>query len=187
MPVEPLQIVVGAVLGFASAGSLRWWQYRRELWLARVEQFCGDVEAAAELATIYWLKEKQKQRHPGEVDEEARRLRQNLVESEHRMLGKQIKIDGLFASFVDRLDEADADELRITLEGFTAVLTSAFNTAERPARAEEARLAQTLASDLIVTARSAAYRAVAFPGYLKFLRQRARRRQLAAIGDHPSR
>ena len=102
MAFEPLQILAGGLLGFASAGAIRWWQYRRDLLISRVEKFCDAVEQASEMANEHWLLASPAEN--GEwiaLSEEARKC----LMGENLLIGKQTLVDGLFASIVPRLRE----------------------------------------------------------------------------------
>ncbi len=179
MPFEPLQIVSGAVLGLASAGGLRWWQYRRDLWLARVEGFCKAVEEAADQASDYWLKEKKSKKLRGTGEDD----RQKIRVSELKLIGLQVKIDGLFASVEERILNSDRDKIYQLLNGFSEALTGGdFGVVTRDEDESRARLCQTYASEIVVLARTSSDRALNISGTIRSIRERADERQKAAIG-----
>ena len=170
MAFEPAQILVGAALGFASALSLKWWAYRRDLWLSRVDNFCEAVDAAADVASEYWLESR--------VDADAA-LSRSLDLKEAKIIGLQTRLDGLYASleFDNPILEQRLSELRDALTGGN------FNVANRDADGERVRLVQTHASDLIVECRWAAYDAMGLWAFMKRLGHKivympARRRRL---------
>lgn len=175
MPFEPEQIVAGAFLGFAGAGSLRWWQYRRDFWLGQLENFCTTVEKAADRATEYWLQEKvattaDQPRDPSSLDVK-----------EAILLGLQTRLDGMYATLEPRLSRPDAMIIRELLNGLTDAMTGGnFESVTRPTDRNRARLAQMYASDLINEAGSAAIRAFTIKGWMTFVWERATGQNMGA-------
>ena len=179
MPFEPLQILSGAVLGFATTGGLRWWQYRRDLWLARVEGFCKAVEEAADQASDYWLKSKKAKKLKDNDAEERRKIRV----AEVKLIGLQIKIDGLFVSIENRLLNKDQERIQSLLNDLTEALTGGdFEVMVRSRDEDRARLCQSCASEIVVLARTSSDRALNFAGTIRSIRERADERQRASMG-----
>lgn len=176
MAFDPLQILVGAVIGAAAQGSLRWWQYRRDLWLQSVETFCDAVEKAADLATEHWLFCKDGTPESDDADRSVRG-------QEIRLIGLQARLDAQLAMFSERL----SDESRGALESAVNRLSDGmmggdFGSKVRSPDPERAREAQILASELVVVARRSASTAITVGGFMRFLRERRDRRYLAAEG-----
>lgn len=188
MPFEPLQLIAGGVLGFTSAGALRWWQYRRDIWISLVERFCDALEEAADCSTEYWLQEKI---DPAVWDHDSdkagdaasdKKEQRALAVQEAKILGLQTRLDGLLASFESRLRADDAAKIRLNLEGMTDALTGGnFQGLARGVDAERAQLAQVYAGDLLVDVRRAVDRALSLKGLLIHMNDNARRRQSSAI------
>ncbi len=159
MPFEPAQLLLGALAGFAGTATLRWWQYRRDLWLARVERFCADVDKAAEVATEYWLKAKSPA--APDLSDEDEALISALDVHEARIIGLQIRVDGGLLCFADRLCKTDKEKLVEKANDFTLALTGGmFGSVARPADPDRARLIQMFASEMTLDARTYAYKAL---------------------------
>lgn len=180
MPFEPFQIVVGAVLGFTSAGGLRWWQYRRDFWLARVEQFCTTADKGADVATEYWLQKKVlTAENSGELT--------SLELKEAALLGLQMRLDGIFAHFEPRLLRAGSTQIQNLMNDLTDAMTGGqFEAASRPPDRERAWLAQMYASELILATRAAAMEAITVAGWARFALERVQQWRKAAVGEVPS-
>lgn len=154
---EPAQILVGGLAGFASAAALRWWQYKRDLWLSRVERFCVDIDKAADVATEYWLKSKA----PAEIDDDDAGVISALDVHEARIIGLQIRMDGGLVTFSERLCRDDQRALEQLSNDFTSAMTGGdFGALARPPDPDRARLVQMYASELALEARRSAARAL---------------------------
>lgn len=188
MPIDLGTIVaggVGATLGFAGHGALRWWQYRRDAWTQRIERFCETVDEAAKASTEYWIARKAKPSELGDSSEpESNSVKKYdlLNGQECRLIGLQSRIDGLFASYCYRLHEDATESCKISLAAFTDALTGGeFQAASRAPDYDRARLVQIIASEIIVAVRIAADEAITARGLRDYYFQRAKRRQMSAI------
>jgi len=169
--IDPVQIGLGALLGFIGTGSLRWWQYRRDLWLGEVERFCDTLDQAAECATEYWLRNRVEVDPPEEgqeLDEAGEKLEKSCLEVdlyEAKIMGFQTRLDGLSASISDRLIFADVKGLNKSMAGMSDALTGGdFRSASRDPDPDRAQLAQVYASDMIVDTRRSLARAMSLRG-----------------------
>jgi hypothetical protein len=162
MPLDPLQILAGGVIGFASAGTLRFWQYRRDMWIAGVNDFCKAIDEAATLATEYWHKEKL----PGPASDKLKCDLFNSVRlSESYLLGLQIKIDQYFSSSSLRLLREDKLRIEEKISLLADALTGGnFGSSLRESDEERSRLAQVYASQIITDIRLSAFRALSIKG-----------------------
>lgn len=131
-------LVVGAIIGFLSAFLLRSWQYRRDLWLKRIEGLCTTLDAAAEASTKYW------------IGADA----PSSAAPASRILGLQTRIDAMFAD----LELDNEPRLVLTLNDFRDSSTGGnFESAVFAADHDRARLVQIYASELISAIWEAAY------------------------------
>lgn len=170
MSIDPFQLSLGAILGVIGTGSLRWWQYRRDLWLGEVERFCDTLDAAAECATEYWLRSRvdadptEHNEHSLETDKSAaKRLEVDLYEA--KLMGFQTRLDGLSASISDRLLFKDVINLNNSMSGMSEALTGGdYRSAARDPDPDRAQLPQVYASDMIVDIRRSLARAVTLTG-----------------------
>lgn len=154
-------VLVGAALGFLSALSIRHWQYRRDLWLDRVKQFCNGVDEAAKAGVSYWLKARGTGKNAEQSD-----LNEALI------MGLQTRLDGFFVSL--GFDELENLELRMS--DFRGSLTGGdFAGAQRASDPDRARLLQMYASDLIVDAWLAAYEQTGLWAYVTGMIRRTMR------------
>jgi hypothetical protein len=158
-------LLLSAVFAFVANAGLRWWQYRRDLWIARVEKYCEAVQAAADCATEYWSVKKS-----AKHDDE--KFWSELLIKEARLFGLQLRIDELRVSFQGRLSEQASAELI----DFSAKLNDALTGGDwlEPIRAADsvrALAAQEYASVVIVRARTGTATAFSAAGTLDwFLR-----------------
>lgn len=150
-------LLLGALIGFASAFLLRSWQYRRDVWLKRVENLCSTVDLAAQSSTEYWTTR----------DDEAASSDTTKTDiAEARILGLQTRIDGMVSAL--ELDEPDKERILLLLGDLRDCLTGgSFAGSRRRQDLERARLVQMFASDLIVTVWAAAYSHLSFFAWLK--------------------
>lgn len=181
MPFEPLQILGAGAVGFASAGGLRWWQYRRDLWMGRVGRFQDSLFDAADCATEYWLVQDETPADaPG--PQHAERDQDRRI-AEAKLLGFQSRMDGLFASISERLLDSDRAKAEQILRKMTDALTGGnFGSRRRPIDIPRSQSAQTYAAELLVVTQLAADNALSVFGTLRYWWERAHRRQDAAIG-----
>jgi hypothetical protein len=135
-------LVVGALIGFFSAFLLRSWQYRRDLWLKRIDVLCTALDAAAEASTKYWI---------GEKDAAGA--------AASRILGLQARVDAMFASL--QLDTEP--QIVQCMNDFRDSSTGGnFESATFVADHDRARLVQIYASELIAAIWDAAYYQLSF-------------------------
>lgn len=172
---DPFWFILGGLVGglftLAVRGGLRWWQYRRELWLGHVERMIDALDQFAERGTDYWLSANP----PGSPGDNT------SDKQEARLLGLQIRLDGTLEALIDRLSEHDAHAINHKMNDLTAALTGGdFGSRKRDPDPNRARLAQMYASELIVLISAAADRALTAGGLLLFMIERAKRRQRAA-------
>lgn len=150
-------LFLGALIGFASAFLLRSWQYRRDVWLKRVENLCSTVDLAAQSSTEYWT---------ARDDDAALSDTTKTDIAEARILGLQTRIDGMVSAL--ELDEPDKARILFLLGDLRDCLTGgSFAGAQRRRDLERARLVQMFASDLIVAVWAAAYSHLSFFAWLK--------------------
>lgn len=175
MPFEPAQIVVGAVLGFASTGALRWWQYRRDLWLARTKDLSEAVEKFSDEAANYWAEVGRRKSHE----------RSNVKLQEARLLGMNTIIDGMWPAIGDRLNEHKAKGIEQLLNEMTiAALSGDFGEDERAPRPNLPEKLIRLGATIRVTLHEEVGAALTVKGWWLFVWQRAARWQAAAArGD----
>jgi hypothetical protein len=139
-------LLVGAIIGFASAFLLRSWQYRRDVWLKRVEGLCAVLDLAAQSGTEYWIAGRAEQGNGVHKDSSSEA---KSDQTEARIIGLQGRVDGMFASL--ELDETNDEDLQRLLSDFRDSLTGGcFGGATRDSDPDRARLVQMYASDLIV-------------------------------------
>jgi|GEM_PF-6783332 len=149
MPIDFSSLIAGAVGGILTSGTVRWWQYRRDLWLGRVERLCEVVEKAADSATIYWLTE------PGKDKDHA------FKKMEAGLLGQQNKFDRLLTSVQERWRKADQDEIFRLSASFQDGLNGGTFAGERKQIDDKrARAVQFDASELVVVIRIASDRSL---------------------------
>ena len=141
-------VLIGAGLTLIITLGLRLWQYERERWLERAEWFCNTVTEAADLGTEFWIE-------IGAADKEnLDRLR------EYQILGFQGRMDGMLATFSDKLFYEDRQNVVEKLGIFREALTGgAFQTKLIAADLDRAREIQAVASELFVLTRQSADRA----------------------------
>ncbi|HEX5516360.1 MAG TPA: hypothetical protein VFX32_02065 [Pseudolabrys sp.] len=136
-------LLVGAIVGFLSAFLLRSWQYRRDLWLKRIEGLCTALDAAAEASTKYWIG----------ADAPA------SAAPAARILGLQARIDSMFAD----LELNNEPKLIPTLNDFRDSSTGGnFESIPFEADHDRARLVQIYASELISAIWEVAYHQLSF-------------------------
>ena len=178
MPLaDPFWFVLGGIAGalftLTMRGGLRWWQYRRELWLGHIERLIQVLDQIAERGADYWLTKSETL----EQDTSGKEPDSSVAKHEVRVLGLIIRLDGIFAAISERLSAADSDAIALKMNQLTDALTGgAFGTRDRDVEPDRARLAQTYASELIVLVTGAADRALTVSGSARFLRERAYRR-----------
>jgi hypothetical protein len=159
-------LLVGAIIGFASAFLLRSWQYRRDVWLKRVEGLCAVLDLAAQSGTEYWIAGRAEQGNGVHKDSSSEA---KSDQTEARIIGLQGRVDGMFASL--ELDETNDEDLQRLLSDFRDSLTGGcFGGATRDSDPDRARLVQMYASDLIVAVWASAYSHLS---YLSLMRRRA--------------
>jgi hypothetical protein len=100
-------LLVGAIIGFASAFLLRSWQYRRDVWLKRVEGLCAVLDLAAQSGTEYWIAGRADQGNGVHKDSSSEA---KSDQTEARIIGLQGRVDGMFASL--ELDETNDEDLQ---------------------------------------------------------------------------
>lgn len=171
-------LLIGALIGFASAGGLRWWQYRRDLWLSRMKDLVDTIVAYSVASSKYWAT-----RYESDPKGET----QQTID-EANIIGLQTCVDGLLASIVLRMDETHAsmaiarfNQLSISAAG------GAFGGADRAPDKERARNLLIAGYALKVDISMFADAALTWQGVWRYVIQRARRRQDAAMsGNAPS-
>ncbi|WP_156648104.1 hypothetical protein [Methylobacterium sp. Leaf88] len=177
MSIDPFQLALGAAFGFASTGAIRWWQYRRDLWIGEIERFCDTLDAAAECAAEYWIREKLSASvgvNPTS-DEIKAAIEVSLYEA--RLLGFQNRLDGMLYSISSRLPESDKLRLEMNMAGFSDALTGgSYGSASRTADPNRVQLAQVNASDMLVELRRSLAKALSLSGtashYFRAFRER---------------
>ncbi|WP_139234116.1 hypothetical protein [Methylobacterium pseudosasicola] len=163
MPVDPVQVLLGGFLGFAGAGALRWWQYRRDLWISEIERFTDALNEACDLSTEYWLCRKSDDK---EIIDKDKAL--ELLVQEAKLLGFQIRLDGLQACFIDRLLRDDRKSINSKMSDLSSALTGgSFQSKERDADPDRAILIQATAADLLIEMRQSVRRSLSISGTLR--------------------
>lgn len=180
--------LIAAVFGGAIGASFaalfgvwsRWWQYRRELWSSRVSHFCDHLQEFGESAARYWLKASLTDSQKSGVsaaDRHRARQHQEIV-----LIGSFEKLTGLIESFARRLDESDQRTLDSLINKLNdAAMGGDFQSGDYESDPERARDIYAFTSDIVVHIWHATDRAITFGGWWKYVRQRASRRQNAAI------
>lgn len=168
MPVDPVQVLLGGFLGFAGAGALRWWQYRRDLWISEIERFTDALDEACDLSTEYWLCPKSDDRGIVEKDKAL-----ELLVQEAKLLGFQIRLDGLLACFVDRLLKEDRKSINSKMGDLSGALTGgSFQSREREADPDRAVLIQATAADLLIEMRQSVRKSLSISGTVRAATER---------------
>jgi hypothetical protein len=169
--VDLNQLVFGAVLGFASAGGLRWWQYNRDILLKRVEQFDACISELAECASEYWCNA-----------HNSKDKKFSLGFYESRILGQLAKIDGLFVLFSYRLSMSDRKDILKMMNDIHNISTGgSFQSKLKKKEYERALDVQVISSKISVSVHGAIDRALDFTGYFRYLRERGEKMQEDAI------
>jgi hypothetical protein len=140
-----ISTILGGLVTLAVSWCLRLWQYERERWTTRVDAFCEISTEAAEAGVEYWL--------------EAGQNEKKFVDSkrEIKILGYQDKLDGLLATFEDKLPEHDKIEIKRKLGLLRDALSGgAFQTHNVQVDLNRAREVQAKATDLYVYTRHSA-------------------------------
>lgn len=144
-------IVLGALVALATSFGLRIWQNERDRWTARVEAFIEEVDEAADLAVEFWLEVGT----DGQATIDRKR--------ENQILGCEMRLDGLLATFRDKLAEDDQAAIDVLLGELREAMTGgSFNTAGVKVDADRARQVRAAASDLHVRVRLAADESMKF-------------------------
>lgn len=174
--MDSTQLLVGAVIGFASAGGLRWWQYRRDLWLGRVKDLVDAIVAYATASAEYWASTYD--------DDDKGKSAKTLDEA--TIIGLQTCIDGLLASVILRMDEADAELVMTRFNKLSIYAAgSSFGSISKSADPEAAKHVLIAGYALKVDILTCADRALTVGGLSKFIHQRANRMQTSAIAGRP--
>lgn len=175
MAFEPTQVLVGAALGFFGNGFIRWWQYRRDLWLNSVERLCDTIDQLSSAAVTYWLTEPIRRGETDKKEESA------YNKNEILMLGAQTYMDGLLANMVVELSLRDQQILQTQCSVFAdAALGGSFGSASRFSDYNRARAIQTIASETTLQIRQAAERAMTVSGHFSSLNQKRKIKQIKA-------
>lgn len=161
-------LFIGAVIGFMSAGGLRWWQYRRDLWLGRLKDLVDTIVAYSNASAKYW---------GSSYDDDPKGLSQKAID-EATIIGLQTCIDGLLASVALRLDEVDARSAQSRFNALSVLAAGDdFGVATKARDAEKARHVLIAGYALKVDITMYADKALTWGGFRRFVFQRARRRQ----------
>jgi hypothetical protein len=165
MPFEPAQIVVGAILGLAGAGTLRFWQYGRDIWIANVDECCTSIFDASRVATEYWTLPKIDIDSIVSTTSEQIESHQKQVLNEAYLLGYQTKIDRSFDVITERISHRNGEKNSDLLDKFRDALTGGnYGSVSRTADHERARQAQVFASELVADIRHSSQRALSIKG-----------------------
>jgi hypothetical protein len=137
-------LIFGALIGLASSIGLRAWQNERERWVKRVDEFCELLVEASDEAVEFWIASPD----PNIAREQRRR--------EIRIIGLQIRLEGLLDTFLDKLSAADQDAVQRKVAALREAMTGgSFQSQNNGLDFNKAREVQAVASELFVLARSA--------------------------------
>lgn len=129
-------IIIGAIFGFLSAIVLRWWQYRRDFWLDRINECCEAIDACAQAGADYWYRD-------------APKPEDDIIPNDARVLGLLMRIEGFYASLFS--GKYRSEQLERLLDNFRDALTGGdFYGALRTKDLDRARLIQMYASELMI-------------------------------------
>jgi hypothetical protein len=92
-------VILGAFVALSTSFGLRIWQNERERWVARVDDFCETLDAAAELAVEFWLE-------VGTTENATKDQKREI-----QILGFQSRLDGLLEAFGDKLSDNDKEDI----------------------------------------------------------------------------
>jgi len=161
-------LLVSAIFAFVANAVLRWWQYKRDLWIARLEKYCEAVQSAADCATEDWSVKKS-----ASLKQQDAKLWAEVLIKEARLFGLQSRIDGLRVSFERRLSrEASAQLVDLSAKLNDALTGGDWHEPIRAANPVRALEAQQYASAVIVSARNGMATAFSAGGTLEwFLRK----------------
>ncbi|MCJ2086948.1 hypothetical protein MKK88_13250 [Methylobacterium sp. E-005] len=170
MPADIPQLAAGAVLGFASTGIIRWWQYRRDLWTSEVERFTDLLEAATESATEYWLKSPLTSKtDQSEIEEHTF----DLDMLEIKILGMQSRLDGLLACFIGQLLFQRRNSITVKLNDFSSAMTGGeFQSKNRNSDVNTARSIQAASAELLIELRLSVKSSLSPVGTIIYLLER---------------
>ena len=172
MPFEPAQVVVGAILGLAATGVLRFWQYGRDLYIASVNECCDTISEAARVATEYWTLPKSELPSDVSATSEQKEEHKTQVLNEAFLLGYQIAIDRSFEVVASRISQNDNIRSSEFLKIFRDALTGGrYGSLGREPDHERARQAQVYSSELIASIRSSARDALSVRGLLVYIKE----------------
>lgn len=146
--------VLAASLAFFSNFILRVWQYRREHWIARANEFSSLVEDVAAEASEYWC------------ETSSVEGREGLPKREAKIIGLLMQLDGLFVAMDVFWESGERENLKNRLTALQVAVAEGEFQSQAPislqAGAERARLIHSRAADLLLDVRGAVDEAVRF-------------------------
>ncbi|MGE7469220.1 hypothetical protein ACQKLX_07260 [Bosea sp. NPDC003192] len=149
--------ILGASLTLLANTLLRMWQYRRDVWVQRVEKLCDLVDKAADLSAPYWLEE---ERHDTISARPTDRVRR-----EAQILGLDIRILGYLDTLQPRLGPRCGSTVSEAAANFHEALTGgSFQSRTAEVDEERSRRVETTAGELLVSLRSAVDEATSVTG-----------------------
>ena len=134
--VPAVSLLAACVVAFANV-AVQKWRYRADRLSANIEELCAEINAAADLATEYWLTER-----PQPSPVELRRL-------EARLVGRQIRLQEILTVLTAQDKKiTTAQTERLLLDLYDSMTGGNFRVQLRPLDLDRSQMVQAQAAAL---------------------------------------